>query len=294
MPGHIPVLLNEVLEHLDPKPNDSVVDATLGGGGHASALLEATAPNGRLLGIEWDARTLEETRKKLERFGSRAMLVRGSYRDLERFAGACAFPEVSGILFDLGYSSFQIDDPDRGFSFRFDGPLDMRYDASGDVTASDIVNTWPKEELIRIFRDYGEERASGRMVAAILQAREHAAISTTSQFATIIASAVPERTRWGKPKIHPATQAFQALRIATNDELGNIEAALPQAVRLLASGGKVAVISFHSLEDRIVKNFFEESPDLKVVTRKPIMAGADELEANPRARSAKLRIAQKK
>ncbi len=294
MPGHIPVLLNEVLSHLDSKPNDSVIDATLGGGGHASALLEAIGPTGRLLGIEWDARTLEETRKKLERYGSRAMLVRGSYRDLERFAGACAFPEVSGILFDLGYSSFQIDDPDRGFSFRFDGPLDMRYDASGDVTAADIVNTWPKEELIRIFRDYGEERASGRMVAAILQAREHASISTTSQFAAIVASAVPERTRWGKPKIHPATQAFQALRIATNDELGNIQTALPQAVGLLKPGGKIAVISFHSLEDRIVKNFFEESPDLEIVTPKPVMAGADELEANPRARSAKLRVAQKR
>lgn len=294
MPGHIPVLLEEVLSNLDLKPNDSVIDATLGGGGHASALLEAIGPNGRLLGIEWDARTLEETRKKLERYGSRAMLVRGSYRDLERFAGACAFPEVSGILFDLGYSSFQIDDPDRGFSFRFDGPLDMRYDASGDLTAADIVNTWPKEELVRIFRDYGEERASGRMVAAILQAREHASITTTGQFAAIIASAVPERTRWGKPKVHPATQAFQALRIATNDELGNVEAVLPQAVRLLKSGGRLAVISFHSLEDRIVKNFFEESKELEVLTPKPIMAGRKELDANPRARTAKLRVAIKR
>ncbi len=294
MPGHIPVLLEEVLSHLDLKPNDSVVDATLGGGGHASALLEAIGPTGRLLGIEWDARTLEETRKRLERFGSRAMLIRGSYRDLERFAGACAFPEVSGILFDLGYSSFQIDDPDRGFSFRFDAPLDMRYDVSGDLTAADIVNTWPKEELIRIFRDYGEERASGRMVAAILQAREHVSITTTAQFAAIIASAVPERTRWGKPKIHPATQAFQALRIATNDELGNVEAVLPQAVRLLRPGGRLAVISFHSLEDRIVKNFFEESEELEVLTPKPIMAGRKELDANPRARTAKLRVAIKR
>jgi 16S rRNA (cytosine1402-N4)-methyltransferase len=197
-------------------------------------------------------------------------------------------------LFDLGYSSFQIDDPDRGFSFRFDGPLDMRYDVSGDLTAADIVNTWPKEELVRIFRDYGEERASGRMVAAILQAREHASITSTAQFAAIVASAVPERTRWGKPKIHPATQAFQALRIATNDELGNVEAVLPQAVRLLKPGGRLAVISFHSLEDRIVKNFFEESEELEVLTRKPIMAGKEELEINPRARSAKLRVAIKR
>ncbi len=294
MPGHIPVLLEEILAQLDLKPNDNVVDATLGGGGHASALLETIAPNGRLLGIEWDGRTLEETRKKLERFGSRAMLIRGSYRRLEEFVGACAFPDISGILFDLGYSSFQIDDPDRGFSFRFDGPLDMRYDASGDVTAADIVNTWPKEELIRIFRDYGEERASGRMVAAILQARAYASITTTAQFAAIIASAVPERTRFGKPKIHPATQAFQALRIAVNDELGNVEAVLPQAVRVLKPGGRLAVISFHSLEDRIVKNFFEESKELEVVTPKPIMAGRAELEVNPRARTAKLRVAIKR
>ncbi len=294
MPGHIPVLLEEILAQLDLKPNDNVVDATLGGGGHASALLETTSPNGRLLGIEWDGRTLEETRKKLERFGSRAMLIRGSYRRLEEFVRACAFPDISGILFDLGYSSFQIDDPDRGFSFRFDGPLDMRYDASGDVTAADIVNTWPKEELIRIFRDYGEERASGRMVAAILQARAYVSITTTAQFAAIITSAVPERTRHGKPKIHPATQAFQALRIAVNDELGNVEAVLPQAVRVLKPGGRLAVISFHSLEDRIVKNFFEESKELEVVTPKPIMAGRAELEVNPRARTAKLRVAIKR
>ena len=291
---HIPVLLDEVLSYLAPKPGDDVVDATLGGGGHASAFLEAIAPNGRLLGIEWDARTLEETRKKLDRYGSRAMLVHGSYRDLERFARACAVPVASAVLFDLGYSSFQIDDPSYGFSFRFEGPLDMRYDASGDVTASDVVNGWSQEDLARVLREYGEERAAGRIAAAIVRARAKAPIVSTGQLAAVVASAVPERTRRGKPKIHPATQAFQAFRIAVNDELGNVREALPQAVRLLRPGGTLAVISFHSLEDRIVKRFFEESSDLEILTSKPVMAGETELEANPRARSAKLRVARKK
>jgi len=291
---HIPVLLEEILSSFDLKPGDDVVDATLGGGGHASAFLEATAPNGRLLGIEWDARTLEETRKRLAIYGSRAMLVHGSYREMERFARAYAVPVASAVLFDLGYSSFQIDDPDRGFSFRFEGPLDMRYDASGDLTASDIVNGWSQEDLAQTIREYGEERAAGRIAAAIVRARGKAMIVSTGQLAAIVASAVPERTRRGKPKINPATQTFQALRIAVNDELGNVREALPQAVRLLRPGGRLGVISFHSLEDRIVKRFFEESPELEILTPKPVMAGEKELEANPRARSAKLRVAIKK
>jgi 16S rRNA (cytosine1402-N4)-methyltransferase len=237
---------------------------------------------------------LEETRKKLDRYGSRAMLVHGSYRDLERLARAYAVPSASCILFDLGYSSFQIDDPDRGFSFRRDGPLDMRYDASADLTASDVVNGWSQEDLARVLREYGEERAAGRIAAAIVRARDRQLIASTGQLAAIVASAVPERMRHGKPKIHPATQAFQAIRIAVNDELGNVRATLPQAVKLLAPGGRLGVISFHSLEDRIVKRFFEESPDLEVLTRKPVTAGARELEMNPRARSAKLRVAVKK
>jgi 16S rRNA (cytosine1402-N4)-methyltransferase len=294
MPGvHVPVLLDEVLSHLALKPGDDVADATLGGGGHASALLEAIGPPGRLLGIEWDARTLEETRKKLERFGSRAMLVHGNYRNLEQFARACGIPSLSGILIDLGYSSFQIDDASRGFSFRHDGPLDMRYDASGDLTASDIVNGWSKEDLIRILRDYGEERAAGRIADTIVRDRERFMISTTGQLAAIVASAVPERFRGGKPKTHPATQTFQALRIAVNDELGNLEAFLPEAVKLLKPGGRLAVISFHSLEDRIVKRYFEESKELETLTAKPITPSEKEVAANPRSRSAKLRIAQK-
>lgn len=294
---HVPVLLKEVLSHLDLRPGDDVIDATLGGGGHASAILETTAPSGRLLGIEWDGRTLEETRKRLTRFGSRAMLVHGSYRDLGRFARAYAFSNVSAVLFDLGYSSFQIDDPERGFSFRFDAPLDMRYDAGHDLTAADVVNGWSKEELVRILREYGEERAAGRIAEAIIRARKRGLIATTSRLSEVVAGAVPERARrpgGGKPKIHPATQTFQAIRIAVNDELGNLQAALPQAADLLKTGGRLAVISFHSLEDRVVKNFFKQTSELRVITEKPVTPGDEEIEANPRARSAKLRVAIKR
>ncbi len=286
---HVPVLLEEVLSHLALKPNDDVIDATLGGGGHTSAILEATAPSGRVLGIEWDRRTLEETRKTLERYGSRAMLVHGNYRDIERFARSYADPPVSAILFDLGYSSFQIDDPERGFSFRNGGPLDMRYDESNELTAVDIVNAWTKEDLIRVLREYGEERAAGRIAEAIVQARKRKPIVSAEELASLVARTIGRR---GK-KIHPATQTFQALRIAVNDELGNVEAALPAAVRLLKPGGRLAVISFHSLEDRIVKNFFNRSEELKALTKRPITAGEQELERNPRARSAKLRVAEK-
>lgn len=287
--GHIPVLATEILKYLGPKPGDDVIDATLGGGGHASALLEATAPGGRLLGIEWDRRTLEETRKKLERFGSRAMLVHGSYRDIGRLARTYAFSPVSAVLFDLGYSSFQIDAPDRGFSFRHDGPLDMRYDREQETTAADLVNSRTQEELARLLREYGEERAAGRIAKAIVEARREAPILTTKRLASVVAAAAPRKGR-----IHPATQTFQALRIAVNDELGNLREALPAAAGLLAPGGRLAVISFHSLEDRIVKDFFRTNESLEPLTKRPVAPSGAEVEANPRARSAKLRAAVKR
>jgi 16S rRNA (cytosine1402-N4)-methyltransferase len=287
--GHTPVLLKETIAFLDLQAGDSVIDCTLGGGGHASAILEATAPNGRLLGIEWDRRTLEETRKTLERFGSRAMLVHGSYRDLDRLARSYAFPLVSGILFDLGYSSFQIDDPERGFSFRHDAPLDMRFNDENELTAFDVVNSWSKDELVRILRDYGEERAAGRIAVAIVKERERAPISSTKQLAMVVMKA----KSGPRPKTHPATQAFQAIRIAVNDELGNVREALPKAVDLLEEGGRIAIITFHSLEDRIVKHFFQERSDLRIITERPVPPGEHEIESNPRSRSAKLRVAVK-
>ena len=288
--GHVPVLLKEVLSSLALRPGDDVIDATLGGGGHASAILEATAPNGRLLGIEWDSRTLEETRKTLERFGSRAMLVHGSYRNIDRLARAYGFPSVSGVLFDLGYSSFQIDDPDRGFSLRRGGPLDMRYDAEHETTAADIVNGWPKPELIRILREYGEERSAGRVAEAIVQARRRKPLTSTFELAELVGRAIG---RGKADKIHPATQTFQALRIAVNDELGNVATALPDATKLLRPGGTLAVISFHSLEDRIVKNFLKKTPELEPLTKRPVVPSQEEIDLNPRSRSAKLRAARR-
>lgn len=286
--GHIPVLKREVLTYLKPEKGEDAIDATLGGGGHASAILEATGPGGRLLGIEWDARTLEETRKRLESFGSRAMLVHGNYRDLGMLARTYAFPAVSMILFDLGYSSFQIDDAERGFSFRNNGPLDMRYDADHATTAADIVNTWPKKEIIRILREYGEERSAGRIATAIVEARDIDPILTTKALARLVRD-----TARRSGKIHPATQTFQALRIAVNDEFGNLKEALPIATSLLERGGRIGVISFHSLEDRIVKNFFRETEDLKPITKRPISPAQDEIDGNSRSRSAKLRVAVK-
>lgn len=287
--GHIPVLKEEVLTYLKPKKGEDAIDCTLGGGGHASAILEATGPDGRLLGIEWDARTLEETRKRLGSFGSRAMLVHGNYRDLGKLARTYAFPAVSMILFDLGYSSFQIDDAERGFSFRHEGPLDMRYDTSHEVTAADIVNGWPKEELIRILREYGEERSAGRIATAIVAARNENAIMTTKALAKIVWDAVGKTS-----KIHPATQTFQALRIAVNDEFGNLKEVLPIATSLLLPGGRIGIISFHSIEDRIVKNYFKDSDDLEPLTKRPIVPSQTEIDVNRRSRSAKLRVAVKK
>jgi 16S rRNA (cytosine1402-N4)-methyltransferase len=297
MEGHVPVLLKETLGALALHSGDDVIDGTLGGGGHASAILEAIGPAGRLLGIEWDSRTLEETRKSLERFGSRAMLVHSNYRDMGRLARTYDLSSVSAILLDLGYSSFQIDDPERGFSFRFAGKLDMRYDESSDQpTAADLLNSWPQADLAHILREYGEEGAAGRIAAAIVAARRHQPIETADALVKLVIKTVGR----GKGKINPATQTFQALRIAVNGEFDNLRAALTEAVKLLRPatagrpGGRLAIISFHSLEDRIVKEFFRDCPDLEALTKRPLVAAEDEVDDNRRSRSAKLRVAARR
>lgn len=288
MSRHVPVLLKETIDSLALRPGDDAIDGTLGGGGHASAILEAIGPTGRLLGIEWDSRTLEETRKSLERFGSRAMLVHANYREMSRLARTYDLSSVSAILLDLGYSSLQIDDPERGFSFRFAGKLDMRYDEESDrPTAADIVNSWPKADLAHILREYGEEGAAGRISAAIVEARRHQPIETADALVKIVTKVVGR----GKGKINPATQTFQALRIAVNAEFDNLREVLPDAVRLLKPGGRLAVITFHSIEDRIVKEFFRDCPDLEALTKKPLVASEEEVDENRRSRSAKLRVA---
>ncbi len=300
---HVPVLYHEVITWLDPKPGELVIDATVGAGGHAAGLLERIAPGGRLLGLDRDPAALESAAERLARFGRRVTLVHASFEDVDQVAPGVGFGAVSGILLDLGMSSMQLADPERGFAFTLDGPLDMRFDpTSGGPTAADLVNTLPFDELVYLIWRNGQEPQSRRIARAIIEARP---ITTTRQLADVVATAVGRR----RSRIHPATRTFQALRIAVNDELGALERALPKLLSLLVPGGRIAVISFHSLEDRIVKEFFRrESRDcicpphqpvctcghratLDVLTRKPIRPSPDEVAVNPRSRSARLRVA---
>lgn len=286
--GHIPVLYNEVLEGLQPRPGGVYIDGTVGAGGHAAGLLERSGPDGRLLGLDRDPAAIAQARVRLAPFGERVRLVCASYTRLAEFA-----PEASadGLLLDLGLSSLQLDDPARGFSFQSDGPLDMRFGPDLELTAGEIVNTWPLDELADLLFEFGEERHSRRIARAIGAARP---ITGARALAETVARAVGGR----REKIHPATRTFQALRIAVNGELDAVAAVLPLAVRTLRPGGRLAVITFHSLEDRLVKRFIRDQaatsvPALRMITRKPIEAAPEAVAANPRARSAKLRLAEK-
>jgi 16S rRNA (cytosine1402-N4)-methyltransferase len=288
MEQHIPVLLDEVIEYLKPEPKRLFIDGTVGLGGHAQAIVQRVLPVGRLLGIDRDAANLERTRQRLSGFGEAVVLANDSYANISTHAKTHGFTAVDGILLDLGYSSVHVDDPSRGFSFQADGPLDMRYDQTQSLTAEEIVNTWSEDELASIFRKYGEEVKARPIAQAIVQARSETPIRTTLQLAELIARTVRRRG-----KIHPATQTFQALRITVNDEFGELERALPECVSLLRPGGRLAIISFHSLEDRIIKRFFKQHPDLNVLTKRPVTGSQDEVRVNPRARSAKLRVAER-
>ncbi len=290
---HIPVLLKEVIEQLALKPGMNAVDGTVGAGGHSASILDRTAPGGRLLGLDLDEAALDSARSTLGRYGSRAMLVRENYKNVRRVLQP-DFGPVQAALLDLGFSSIEIDDATRGFSFRADGPLDMRYDGSAELDAATIVNSWSLDDLAGILWEFGEERLARRIAAAIVKARREQTIIGTLQLVAIIAGAVPAAYRRGR--IHFATRTFQALRIAVNDELGNLSAALPEYVEMLQSGGRLAVITFHSLEDRIVKHFFKTAADqgkVEILTKKPLGPSEEEIASNPRARSAKLRVAQK-
>ncbi|MEK7516204.1 MAG: 16S rRNA (cytosine(1402)-N(4))-methyltransferase RsmH [Patescibacteria group bacterium] len=287
---HVPVFLNEVLEHLAPKSGETFIDGTLGDGGHAEEILERIAPNGVLLGIDLDQGAIDRSRVRLARFGSHFITERGNYRDLATIAEKHGIRAANGILLDLGISSAELDESGRGFSFQKDEPLDMRMGVEG-LTAAEIVNSAPKDELARIIRLYGEERYANRIAEEIVRRRRRKRIITTVELVETIREAVPQNYERGR--IHPATRTFQALRIAVNDELQGLREALPQAVRSLALGGRIAVISFHSLEDRIVKHFFRDSEELRIVTKKPIRPIQKEIIENPRARSAKLRVAER-
>jgi 16S rRNA (cytosine1402-N4)-methyltransferase len=308
-PYHEPVMIREVLESLDLKPGGIYVDGTVGGGGHALAMLAATAPDGIVIGIDRDDDALSESARVLQPFVKRTFLVKGNYADMKEILARLGVECVDGIVLDLGVSSYQLETAGRGFSFTKSAPLDMRMDRDASRTARDLVNTADPRDLKRILRLYGEELQAGRIVRAIVERRKAAPIETTDELAGIIASAMPARMSHGR--IHPATRTFQALRIAVNDEMTSLERGIASGIESLKEGGRFSVISFHSLEDRMVKDLFRNAsrgcicppdlpicacggkPRLRVITRKPVRPGEGEVERNPRARSAKLRTAER-
>jgi len=301
---HQPVLYKEIIHALQPRRAGRYVDGTLGAGGHARGILEASAPDGQLLGLDVDPQALALARKNLAPYEGRIHLAQASYTSLSTQLALLQWDAVDGIVLDLGASSMQFDTPERGFSFMHDAPLDMRFGPHALMTAADLVNKYSERELADLIYQYGEERESRKIARAIVKARP---LHTTRELVAVIESVSPRRG----DRVHPATRTFQALRIAVNEELASIEEVLPQAVAALGTGGRLAVISFHSLEDRIVKDFFrEQSKDLvnppyeriyeverkaivKEINRKPITPRDEEIKDNPRARSAKLRIVEK-
>jgi 16S rRNA (cytosine1402-N4)-methyltransferase len=283
--AHVPVLFQEVRELLAPRDAGRYIDATVGAGGHAAGILQASAPTGRLLGLDADPAALVVAAANLAPFGERAVLVHSNFERLRDVAVAKGFFPADGIVLDLGLSSLQLADAARGFSFQSDGALDMRFNPDEPTTAADLVNSLGEEELADLIFAYGEERAARRIARAIVQARP---ITTAAQLAEVIERAVGRRGR-----IHPATRTFQALRIKVNREIEVLQNVLPQIVETLAPRGRVVVISFHSLEDRAVKNFFRAAASLRVLTKHPIRPARAEIVANPRSRSAKLRAAEK-
>jgi 16S rRNA (cytosine1402-N4)-methyltransferase len=285
---HSPVLLSEVLVWLEPRPGGSFIDATVGGGGHAEALLESASPGGMLLGMDRDEEALSAAGERLERFGSRVVIVHACFDEIDSVARDRGFVNVDGILVDLGVSSHQLDIPERGFSFMREGPLDMRMDMSRGDTAAEVLAQATETELADLIFEYGEERHARRIAKHLCRVRSSKPIVTTTQLAEAVATAVPGK----RGRIHPATRTFQALRIAVNDEMGMLSRFLRDAPALLKEGGRLAVISYHSLEDRAVKRAFRELARQagKVLTKKVIVSDRNEVEKNPRARSAKLRV----
>ena len=292
---HTPVLLNEVLEILNPQPGGRYIDGTVNGGGHAQEILDRIGESGSLLGIDRDGALIDRLKKKFEN-KKNLIAVCDSYAHLDEIAPVYGFGSVNGILFDLGFSSYHVDRSGRGFSFLRDEPLDMRYDTEKNrLTAGTIVNTWSQAELARIAKEYGQERFAGHIAAAITRERSRKRIQTTYDLVRIIRESIPRAARHGK--IHPATRMFQSLRIAVNDELSELRQGLEKGIDLLVPGGKMAVVSFHSLEDGIVKHIFRSKNQegiAEIITKKPITVTAEELRINPRARSAKLRAIIKK
>ena len=306
---HVSVLFDECMEGLNIKPDGIYVDGTLGGGGHSSGICERLGPNGTLIGIDRDQDALNAASKRLEKYNCNKIFVQSNYSDIASVLEDLEIDEIDGALLDLGVSSFQLDNPERGFSYMNDAPLDMRMSQSDSFTAADVVNNYDKKELTNIISKYGEERWASRIADFIVKAREDKPLESTFELVDVIKAAIPASARRTGP--HPAKRTFQAIRIEVNDELGQLERAVEEFCDVLAPKGRLCIITFHSLEDRIVKDIFNQranpctcpkefpvcvcgkKADIKKVTGKPIVSSEEELEANPRARSAKLRVAQK-
>ena len=306
---HVPVMVDEVLSFLQPRSGQTFIDCTVGGGGHALEIVKRILPDGKLIGIDQDEAALVASRDVLKQYSGNVILEKGNFSDLEAIAGRLGIQSVDGALFDLGVSSHQLEAAERGFSFRQDAPLDMRMDPTQPITARELVNSLPERELAELIRTFGEDRWAKRIAKFIVDRRARGPIETTRELAGAILAAIPVGAR--TEHIHPATRTFQALRIAVNCELEVLQAGLEQAISLLAQGGRVVVLSYHSLEDRIVKDTFSkyagkcECPPglpmcvcgaeriVKILTRRPVVPAEDEIRSNPRARSAKLRAAEK-
>lgn len=290
---HIPVLLKEALHYLNPQTDENFIDATAGEGGHTAAILERNKPRGKVLGIEVDPDLCKKLKSRLAEFPNRVILINDSYINLEEIVRKNNFKPVHGILFDLGMCSWHLESSGRGFSYLGDEPLDMRFSLKNDLTAAEIINFWSVEKIEKILKEFGEERYARRIALAIKEARKKERIIGTQQLKDILKKSLPKN--YDKKRIHFATRTFQALRIAVNNELEIIEKGIQQAIKILELNGKIVVISFHSLEDRIVKNLFKEESKagkLNILTKKPITPSLEEIKNNPRSRSAKLRAAE--
>lgn len=288
---HVPVLCEELINWLQPRDGGVYVDGTLGLGGHAQAILERSAPTGQVIGFEWDEEALGRAQNRLDAYRDRLRTLHASYADLVSELVGLGVERVNGLLVDLGVSSLQLDHSERGFSFRANAPLDMRMDRRNPVTAASLVARLSAEQLADVFYHYGEERQARRIARFLVEAREEEPVATTGRLAEIVVAAVPRK--FHPPRIHVATKVFQALRIAVNGELDNLAHLLSTAPAVLASGARIVIIAFHSLEDRMVKQAFSGNPAYRVLTRRPIESQPAETRNNPRARSAKLRVAER-
>lgn len=296
MKYHIPVMFNEIIEYLNLGSKKTIVDATIGTGGHSMAILERIKPDGRLVAIDRDSESLAISRERLHQLCSNCEFIHENFAKLDSVLESLKIKKVDGVVFDLGISSYQLEDPHRGFSFRYDGPLDMRMDRNSYISAYDLVNNLNEEEISALLRAFGQERWHNRIAHLLVEERGKHPIATTVQLASIVIKAIPPRFRHKYYRIHPATRTFQAMRIAVNRELENLEIAINKAIAVLEKKGRICVISFHSLEDRIVKHTFRRAASeglIKIITAKPLTPSESEIQSNPSSRSSKLRVAER-